>query len=118
MWSALTAEKTADGPSSAPKVLQLAAAGDTVAGELVPEAIGGWALAIATASTILDPGIALIGAEIAADVGPHLGRLREAVGRMMPGRAPGVELASLGPLAGLIGAAATARLADSLRGGH
>jgi glucokinase len=116
MWRALTAEKTADGSSSAPKVLQLAAAGDTVAKELVREAIGGWALAIATASTILDPGIALIGGGIAADIGPHLGRLREAVGRMMPGRAPRVEIASLGPLAGLIGAAAAARLANRLRG--
>jgi glucokinase len=117
-WRALTTENTADRSCSAPKVLQLAAAGDTVAGELVPEAIGGWALAIATASGILDPGIALIGGGIAADIRPHLGHLRQAVERLMPGRAPRVEIASLGPLAGLIGAAAAARLASGLRGVH
>jgi glucokinase len=118
IWKALTAKTTADGSSPAPKVLQLAAAGDPVAAKLVPEALAGWALSIATASTILDPGAVLIGGGIAADIGPHLGRLREAVGHLMPGRAPRVEIAALGPLAGLIGAAAAARMASSLTGAH
>ncbi len=111
VWRVLAAGRTVDGSPSTPRVLQLAAAGDPVAGELVVQAIDGWALAIATTSGILDPGMVLIGGGIAADVGPHLGPLRQAVEGLMPGRAPRVEIAALGPLAGLIGAAAAARLA-------
>jgi len=91
------------------RIVALASAGDPVAAGIVDEAIGGWALAIATACGVLDPGALLIGGGIAADLGPHLGAVREAVQAFMPGRPVRVELAKLGPLAGLIGATATAR---------
>jgi glucokinase len=113
-WRALTAGGRVDRSSSAPRVLALAAGGDTVAGELVLEAIGGWALAIATTSGILDPGVVLIGGGIAADIRPHLGDLRQATKALMPGRAPRIEIATLGPRAGLIGAATAARLASQV----
>lgn len=112
-WRVLTDARVDDRASPAPRVLQLADAGDTVAGDLVPQAIEGWALGIATTAAILDPGIVLIGGGIAADIRPHLSDLRQAVQGLMPGRAPRVEIAALGPKAGLIGAAAAARLAAS-----
>jgi predicted NBD/HSP70 family sugar kinase len=111
-WRARNARGAAEGSSSTTKVFQLAAAGDTVADELVQEAISGWALAIATTCEILDPGVVLIGGGIAADLPPHLKRLRQAIEALMPDRAPRTEIAALGPLAGLIGAAAAARLAS------
>jgi glucokinase len=87
----------------------MAAAGDAIAHELVTEAIEGWALAIATISATLDPGVVLIGGGIAEDVGPFLDPLRRAVGELVPARAPRVEIASLASLAGLIGAGEAAR---------
>ena len=111
MWRLRAPGGTAEGSPGTPRVLPLAAAGDPVARELVSQAIDGWALAIATTSGIIDPAMVLIGGGIAADIGPHLGPLRQAVEGLMPGRAPHVEIATLGPLAGLIGAAARARLA-------
>jgi predicted NBD/HSP70 family sugar kinase len=110
--NALRARKAASGlheSSTSTRVLQMAAAGDTIAHELVTEAIGGWALAIATISATLDPGVVLIGGGIAEDVGPFLDLLRRAVGELVPARAPRVEIASLASLAGLIGAGVAAR---------
>ena len=109
MWRARSHPNAGPGAASTGRVLQLAAAGDPVADELVQEAVRGWALAIATTANVLDPGIVLIAGGMAADLGPHLENLRAAVEGLMPGRSPRIGIASLGPLAGLIGAAAAAR---------
>ena len=81
-----------------------------MAREIVGEAVEGWALAIATTCGVLDPSVVLLGGGIAADLGPYMDRLREVVASFMPGRAPRIEMATLGPAAGLIGAAAALAL--------
>jgi predicted NBD/HSP70 family sugar kinase len=111
-WRARSLAGAGQDAASTGRVLQLAAAGDLVAGELVREAVDGWALAIATTGNVLDPGIVLIAGGMAADIGPHLDSLRRAVEGLMPGRSPRIDIASLGPLAGLMGAAAAARAAS------
>jgi predicted NBD/HSP70 family sugar kinase len=112
-WS-VAASSGGPGPSlSMPRALQSATAGDEAAREIVAEAVQGWALAIATTCNVLDPNVVLLGGGIAADLGPYLGQLRREVEGLMPGRSPPVEMATLGPLAGLIGAAAAARLSRS-----
>jgi len=109
LWKKRSAAGNRDQVRTTERVLALAAAGDRVAADLVHEAVDGWAAAIATVGNVLDPGIVLIAGGIAADLGPHLESIRQAVGALMPGRAPRVEIAALGPLAGLIGAGAAAR---------
>jgi glucokinase len=100
-----------------PRALQLATAGDEVAREIVSEAVEGWALAIAMTCGVIDPGVVLLGGGIAADLGPYMDLLREVVAGFMPGRPLRIELATLGPSAGLIGAAEAARLAAPVAGG-
>jgi glucokinase len=109
-WRMAVPTAEADSSLSMPRALQLATSGDQVAREIVGEAIEGWGIAIATTCGVLDPSVVLLGGGIAADLGPYLDWLRGVVASFMPGRAPRIELATLGPSAGLIGAAAVARL--------
>jgi predicted NBD/HSP70 family sugar kinase len=112
-WRAAASTTETDSSSlSMPRALQLATAGDEVAREIVAEALQGWALAVATTCGVLDPSVVLLGGGIAADLGPYLDRLRQVVETFMPGRPPRIEMATLGPSAGLIGAAAAARLSS------
>jgi predicted NBD/HSP70 family sugar kinase len=108
-WRVAVPTVEADSSLSMPRALQLATAGDEVAREI--------ALAIATTCGVLDPSVVLLGGGIAADLGPYMDWLRDVVASFMPGRPPRVELATLGPSAGLIGAAAAARLSASTAGG-
>jgi len=96
-----------------PRALQLATAGDETAKGIVAEALQGWALAISTTCGVLDPSLVLLGGGMVADLAPYLDRLRDVVEAFMPGRAPRIEMATLGPWAGLIGAAAAARLSGT-----
>ena len=116
-WRMAVPTVEADSSLSMPRALQLATAGDEAAREIVGEAVEGWALAIATTCGVLDPSVVLLGGGIAADLGPYMDWLREVVASFMPGRAPRIEMATLGPSAGLIGAAAAARLAAGTAGG-
>jgi predicted NBD/HSP70 family sugar kinase len=97
-------------------VLQLAVAGDAVAQQLVTEAVGGWALAIATTCGTVDPGAVLIGGGIAEDIGPYLDPLCRLVDELVPGRAPRIEVANLASLAGLVGAGVAARHSTTAQG--
>ncbi len=112
-WRSAVFTGDTDGSLSMPRALQLATAGDESAVEIVAEAVQGWALAIATTCGLLDPSVVILGGGIAADFEPYLDRLRHIVEGFMPGRPPRIEMATLGPLAGLIGAAAAARLSGS-----
>jgi len=109
-WSVAASGGPPGGSLSMPRALQRATAGDEVAREIVAEALQGWALAIATTCNVLDPNIVLLGGGMAADLGPYLDQLRQVAEGLMPGRPPRIEIATLGPWAGLIGAAAAARL--------
>lgn len=115
-WRASTTARRPHGPSTSIHVLQLAAAGDAVAQQLVTEAVGGWALAIATTCGTVDPGAVLIGGGIAEDIGPYLDPLCRLVDELVPGRAPRIEVANLASLAGLIGAAVAARHSTTAQG--
>ena len=116
-WRMAVPTVEADSSLSMPRALQLATAGDEVAREIVGEAVEGWALAIATTCGVLDPSVVLLGGGIAADLGPYMDWLRDVVASFMPGRPPRIEMATLGPSAGLIGAAAAARLSAGTAGG-
>ncbi len=116
-WRMAVPTVEADSSLSMPRALQLATAGDEVAREIVGEAVQGWALAIATTCGVLDPSVVLLGGGIAADLGPYMDWLRDVVASFMPGRPPRIEMATLGPSAGLIGAAAAARLSAGTAGG-
>jgi glucokinase len=107
-----TGSDVVPGTSAGARVLALATAGDAVADRLVDEALSGWAFAIAAVVNILDPGAVLIGGGIASDIGPFLDVLRSRVDGLLPGRAAKLAVATLGPSAGLIGAAVAAGLHD------
>jgi predicted NBD/HSP70 family sugar kinase len=111
-WRMAASAGTASASLSMPRALQLATGGDEAAKEIVDDAVEGWALAIATTCAVLDPGVVLLSGGMAADLGPYLDQLRHALEGFMPGRPPRIEIAALGPSAGLIGAAAAARLSD------
>jgi glucokinase len=112
-WRVAASAGASDNSLSMPHALQLATAGDEVARGIVAEAVQGWALAISTTCGVLDPSVVLLGGGMAADLAPYLDQLRDVVESFMPGRAPRIEMATLGPWAGLIGAAAAARLSGA-----
>ena len=112
-WRVAASAGASDNSLSMPRALQLATAGDEVARGIVAEAVQGWALAISTTCGVLDPSVVLLGGGMAADLAPYLDQLRDVVESFMPGRAPRIEMATLGPWAGLIGAAAAARLSGA-----
>jgi glucokinase len=90
-------------------VAQAAAAGDALARELVAE-VGHWlGQGIADLSAVLDPDVVVIGGGVSALGEAVLGPARERLQRALPGRGfrPGPEVvaATLGPEAGLVGAA-------------
>lgn len=109
--NALTAARR-DGPADAgrlDRVLRAANDGDRVAWSIVERAVEGWALTIATVCGVLDPGRILLGGGIIADLKPYLPALRAAVRALMPGTCPPIDLATLGTVAGLVGAGVVAR---------
>lgn len=93
------------------KVLESARDGDALAQQITQDATAGWALSIAIVCGLFDPALILIGGGISADLGPFVEPLRREVAALTP-TPPAIELASLGPDAGLIGAAAAAARSD------
>lgn len=100
-------------------VTKLALDGDPASRELVDD-VGQWlGLGIANLAAALDPGMFVIGGGLSAAGSLLIEPARRAFARNLTGRgfrpAAAVELAGLGPQAGLIGAADLSRLAPRVR---
>lgn len=93
------------------KVVEAADAGDPIARGALADAASGWALCVAIIYGILDPGLVLLGGGMSEDLAPHLDLVRSHATRLMV-KAPRIELAALGPRAGLVGAASSAARVD------
>lgn len=93
------------------KVLGRAAEGDQEALIAMRDAARGWALAIATVSSILDPALVLLGGGLSEDVKPFLDLIREETLAIVASP-PRIDVAVLGPEAGLMGAGVAAAQTD------
>jgi glucokinase len=93
------------------KVVEAADAGDPIARSALADAASGWAMCVAIVYGILDPTVVLLGGGMSEDLAPHLGLVRSQAARLMV-KPPRIELAALGPRAGLVGAASCAARAD------
>jgi glucokinase len=101
-------------------VTELALAGDAASRELLDE-VGEWlGLGLANLAAALDPGLFVIGGGLCSAGDLLVEPARKAFARNLTGRgfrpAAGIELAALGPNAGLIGAADLSRVSSRLRG--
>lgn len=101
-------------------VTELALSGDPASREAI-EDIGEWlGLGLANLAAALDPGLFVIGGGLCSAGDLLLAPARRAFARNLTGRgfrpAAGIELAALGPNAGLIGAADLSRVSSRLRG--
>ncbi|MGN8132011.1 ROK family glucokinase [Paenarthrobacter sp. 22069] len=97
-------------------VTELALAGDPASRELIEE-VGEWlGLGLANLAAALDPGLFVIGGGLCSAGDLLLEPARKAFARNLTGRgfrpAAGIELAALGPNAGLIGAADLSRVSS------
>ncbi len=102
----------AEGPIVGRTVTELAISGDALAAEVVAEAGRHLGVALASLANIFNPDVFLIGGGVAAVGDLMLEPAREELGsRALPpmNRTP-VRLAELGPEAGMVGAAAMARI--------
>jgi glucokinase len=100
-------------------VTELALAGDAACRELLDE-VGEWlGLGLANLAAALDPGLFVIGGGLCSAGDLLVEPARKAFARNLTGRgfrpAAGIELAALGPNAGLIGAADLSRVSTRLR---
>ncbi|QHK18773.1 ROK family glucokinase [Pseudarthrobacter psychrotolerans] len=100
-------------------VTDLALAGDAACRELLDE-VGEWlGLGLANLAAALDPGLFVIGGGLCSAGDLLVEPARKAFGRNLTGRgfrpAAGIELAALGPNAGLIGAADLSRVSSRMR---
>jgi len=100
-------------------VTDLALAGDAACRELLDE-VGEWlGLGLANLAASLDPGLFVIGGGLCSAGDLLVAPARKAFARNLTGRgfrpAAGIELAALGPNAGLIGAADLSRVSSRLR---
>jgi glucokinase len=100
-------------------VTELALAGDAACRELLDE-VGEWlGLGLANLAAALDPGLFVIGGGLCSAGDLLLEPARKAFARNLTGRgfrpAAGIELAALGPNAGLIGAADLSRVSSRMR---
>ncbi|MET3142708.1 UNVERIFIED_ORG: glucokinase [Arthrobacter sp. UYEF10] len=100
-------------------VTELALAGDAACRELLDE-VGEWlGLGLANLAASLDPGLFVIGGGLCSAGDLLVEPARKAFARNLTGRgfrpAAGIELAALGPNAGLIGAADLSRVSSRMR---
>ncbi|WP_457966716.1 ROK family glucokinase [Arthrobacter sp. D1-29] len=100
-------------------VTELALAGDPASRELLVE-VGEWlGLGLANLAAALDPGMFVIGGGLCSAGDLLVEPARNAFARNLTGRgfrpAAGIELAALGPSAGLIGAADLSRVSSRMR---
>ncbi|MGX5717030.1 ROK family glucokinase [Arthrobacter sp. MAHUQ-56] len=100
-------------------VTELALAGDRASRELIEE-VGEWlGLGLANLAAALDPGLFVIGGGLCSAGDLLVEPARKAFARNLTGRgfrpAAGIELAALGPNAGLIGAADLSRVSSRVR---
>ncbi|WP_310164740.1 ROK family glucokinase [Arthrobacter sp. BE255] len=100
-------------------VTELALAGDAASRELLEE-VGEWlGLGLANLAAALDPGLFVIGGGLCSAGDLLVEPARKAFARNLTGRgfrpAAGIELAALGPNAGLIGAADLSRVSSRMR---
>lgn len=100
-------------------VTELALAGDAASRELVEE-VGEWlGLGLANLAAALDPGLFVIGGGLCSAGDLLVEPARKAFARNLTGRgfrpAAGIQLAALGPNAGLIGAADLSRVSSRTR---
>ncbi|MBX7446167.1 ROK family glucokinase [Arthrobacter sp. MAHUQ-56] len=100
-------------------VTELALAGDRASRELIEE-VGEWlGLGLANLAAALDPGLFVIGGGLCSAGDLLVEPARKAFSRNLTGRgfrpAAGIELAALGPNAGLIGAADLSRVSSRVR---
>ncbi|HJV98341.1 MAG TPA: ROK family glucokinase [Arthrobacter sp.] len=100
-------------------VTELALAGDAASRELLVE-VGEWlGLGLANLAAALDPGLFVIGGGLCSAGDLLVEPARKAFARNLTGRgfrpAAGIELAALGPNAGLIGAADLSRVSSRMR---
>lgn len=100
-------------------VTELALAGDAASCELLDE-VGEWlGLGLANLAAALDPGLFVIGGGLCSAGDLLVEPARKAFARNLTGRgfrpAAGIELAALGPSAGLIGAADLSRVSSRMR---
>ncbi len=100
-------------------VTDLALAGDAASRELLDE-VGEWlGLGLANLAAALDPGLFVIGGGLCSAGDLLVEPARKAFARNLTGRgfrpAAGIELAALGPNAGLIGAADLSRVSSRMR---
>jgi glucokinase len=100
-------------------VTERALAGDAVSRELLEE-VGEWlGLGLANLAAALDPGLFVIGGGLCSAGDLLVEPARKAFARNLTGRgfrpAAGIELAALGPNAGLIGAADLSRVSSRMR---
>ncbi|MCU1517246.1 MAG: glucokinase [Pseudarthrobacter sp.] len=100
-------------------VTELALAGDAASRELLDE-VGEWlGLGLANLAAALDPGLFVIGGGLCSAGDLLVEPARKAFARNLTGRgfrpAAGIELAALGPNAGLIGAADLSRVSSRMR---
>ncbi|MDQ0679159.1 glucokinase [Arthrobacter pascens] len=100
-------------------VTELALAGDAASRELLVE-VGEWlGLGLANLAAALDPGLFVIGGGLCSAGDLLVEPARRAFARNLTGRgfrpAAGIELAALGPSAGLIGAADLSRVSSRMR---
>jgi glucokinase len=100
-------------------VTELALAGDPASRELLVE-VGEWlGLGLANLAAALDPGLFVIGGGLCSAGELLVEPARNAFARNLTGRgfrpAAGIELAALGPNAGLIGAADLSRVSSRMR---
>ncbi len=100
-------------------VTELALAGDAASRELIDE-VGEWlGLGLANLAAALDPGLFVIGGGLCSAGDLLVTPARTAFSRNLTGRgfrpAAGIELAALGPNAGLIGAADLSRVSSRVR---
>ncbi|KNH20878.1 glucokinase [Arthrobacter sp. ZBG10] len=100
-------------------VTELALAGDSASRELLEE-VGEWlGLGLANLAAALDPGLFVIGGGLCSAGDLLVEPARKAFARNLTGRGfrpvAGIELAALGPKAGLIGAADLSRVSSRVR---
>ncbi|WP_240341771.1 ROK family glucokinase [Arthrobacter sp. Alg241-R88] len=100
-------------------VTELALAGDAASRELIDE-VGEWlGLGLANLAAALDPGLFVIGGGLCSAGDLLVEPARKAFARNLTGRgfrpAAGIQLAALGPNAGLIGAADLSRVSSRVR---
>ncbi|WP_461189797.1 ROK family glucokinase [Arthrobacter sp. Z4-13] len=100
-------------------VTELALAGDAASRELIDE-VGEWlGLGLANLAAALDPGLFVIGGGLCSAGDLLVEPARKAFSRNLTGRgfrpAAGIQLAALGPNAGLIGAADLSRVSSRVR---